>query len=153
MSGQYRILRKDGIMNKREFLEALRNRLTGEVDASVVEDNIRYYRQYIDQEVAAGKTEEEVLGMLGDPNMLAKTIIDTNDGKESGGTYAESSSAYEYSKRETSTHTTHSMNIPGWVFAIFIALVIFVLGALFLRLLPFIIVGAAVLYFIRKMKR
>lgn len=55
----------------------------------MVEDNVRYYQNYISQEIASGKSEKEVLEELGDPRLIARTIIDTqgNDGYGSDPTY------------------------------------------------------------------
>lgn len=69
-------------MDRNEFVSTLRAALTGEVSPAVVEDNVRYYQNYISQEIASGKSEKEVLEELGDPRLIARTIIDTqgNDG-------------------------------------------------------------------------
>jgi hypothetical protein len=68
---------RGGQMDRNEFVSTLRSVLTGEVPYSVVEDNVRYYDSYISQEIAGGKSEREVLEALGDPRLIAKTIIDT----------------------------------------------------------------------------
>ena len=65
-------------MDRNEFVSTLRAVLSGEVPAAAVEDNVRYYDSYISQEIAGGKSEREVLESLGDPRLIAKTIIDTN---------------------------------------------------------------------------
>ena len=44
------------------------------MSAQAVRENIDYYNQYIDEEVRNGRTEQEVIDMLGDPWALAKTI-------------------------------------------------------------------------------
>ena len=75
-------------MDRNEFVSTLRAVLTGEIPASVVEDNVHYYDSYISQEIAGGKTEQEVLEALGDPRLIAKTIIDTN--AVQGSTYTQS---------------------------------------------------------------
>lgn len=43
---------------------------------------MRYYQNIYPQEIASGKSEKEVLEELGDPRLIARTIIDTqgNDG-------------------------------------------------------------------------
>ena len=76
-------------MDRNEFVSTLRAALTGEVSPAVVEDNVRYYQNYISQEIASGKSEKEVLEELGDPRLIARTIIDTqgNDGYGSDPTY------------------------------------------------------------------
>ncbi len=64
-------------MTRYEFTERLRNALVGEVPATVVEENIRFYDRYISDEIAKGKSEEEVLVGLGDARLIAKTILET----------------------------------------------------------------------------
>ena len=67
-------------MRKTEFLQELREALDGEVSASVIQSNISYYDQYISQEAAKGRREEEVIEEIGSPRMIAKTIIDSSEG-------------------------------------------------------------------------
>lgn len=61
-------------MVKKEFLDILRESLAGNVPASEVEENIRYYKDYIENEA---ESEEEALKQLGDPHLIARTIIDS----------------------------------------------------------------------------
>lgn len=63
-------------MDKREFLEVLRQSLSGEVKPEVIDENIKYYDQYIG--VKSVDSEEEILGELGDPRLIAKTIIEAD---------------------------------------------------------------------------
>lgn len=80
-------------MTKEMFLSQLRSALSGNMDSGKVEENIRYYNEYISGEVQNGKTEEEVLRMLGEPWILARTLIDADNGTdqetvyEAGGTF------------------------------------------------------------------
>ncbi len=74
------------MMTKREFLEQLQKMLARELDAGEVADHVRYYREYIDDAVRQGKTEEQVLGMLGDPRMIARTILDVGERRTGRGT-------------------------------------------------------------------
>lgn len=71
-------------MNKEEFLRGLQNALSGEVPPTVVRDNLRYYDDYIRTEVKQGKSEEQVMDELGDPRLIARTIIDTTPGGGEG---------------------------------------------------------------------
>ena len=63
-------------MNKEEFLKKMKCALDGQVSDLIISDNIDYYKNYIDSEISNGKSEIEVLDMLGDPRLLAKTIIE-----------------------------------------------------------------------------
>lgn len=73
-------------MDRREFLEGLRSYLEPEVSAEIVRDNINYYERYITEEVIKGRREEAVVEELGDPWVIAKTIIDM---QENAGTHEE----------------------------------------------------------------
>lgn len=100
-------------MDRNEFVSTLRAVLTGEVSSAVVEENVRYYNSYISQEIASGKTEREVLESLGDPRLIARTIIDTQrqecdgHGSYGGSGFEDSYSSYssgEERKEEKGFH-------------------------------------------------
>lgn len=77
-------------MDKQEFLDGLRAALQGSVSAGLVMENVNYYEDYINTEIRKGKTEAEVLSTLGDPRLIAKTIVQTQ-GKSEGGAYSTAS--------------------------------------------------------------
>lgn len=64
-------------MSKEEFLDRLRMSLNGEVPDRVLQENLLYYHGYILDEVNKGRAEELVLEELGDPRLIARTIIDS----------------------------------------------------------------------------
>ena len=66
-------------MNREQFLSELREALSGSISPSSVNENIRFYEEYLDTEIRKGRTEEEVLSELGDPRLIARTIIDTSE--------------------------------------------------------------------------
>lgn len=68
-------------MEKKEFLERLARALAGQVSQTVIEENLRYYDSYLSEETAKGKTMHQVLEELGDPRLIAKSIIDANGGE------------------------------------------------------------------------
>lgn len=63
-------------MTKNEFLELLRTALLGQIPDLEIESNMKYYEEYIRTE-GYKTSEEEVINQLGDPRLIAKTIIDT----------------------------------------------------------------------------
>ena len=63
-------------MDKREFLSQLRGALAYELPPQLVESNLSYYRGYIEEELRKGRRQEEVLAELGDPKLIARSIID-----------------------------------------------------------------------------
>ena len=75
------------LMNRYEFISTLRISLTGKVPTTTVEDNVQYYEEYIEIQLRQGKSEEEILEALGDPRLLAKTVIEANKYAEGTDTY------------------------------------------------------------------
>lgn len=136
-------------MDRYEFINALRSALTGKVPGTTLEDNIRYYEDYIEMQVRQGKSEEEVLAALGDPRLLAKTIIEANKYAEGTERYAESGGEYSYSDIENAaggsgkTFMEWYRELPNWVhtvMAILIAaLVLFVVFTVLQALFPIIV--------------
>lgn len=87
-------------MTKAEFLEGLRKALGNDLDRATVQENVSYYDGYISDEVRKGRTEEEVTAELGDPWVIAQTVIDAEETKrgisrDGGTTYTTSSTGYE----------------------------------------------------------
>ena len=66
-------------MTRKEFLHELQVALQGEIGQAAVNENIKYYDNYIMEESRKGKSEEEVTAQLGNPRLIAKTLIDTSD--------------------------------------------------------------------------
>ena len=64
-------------MTKQEFIEGIGRSLKAKIDDVEYMKQFEYYSAYIDDEVRKGKTEEEVLEALGDPRLIAKTIVQT----------------------------------------------------------------------------
>lgn len=115
-------------MDRTEFLDKLQRALAGGVNSSRVAENIQYYREYIDVEIRKGRSEEEVLESLGDPRLLAKSIIEAN--KRAG--VSEGTNRTYDEETETERYGTDRMNkinvmrVPGWLIAL-TAVVIFLL--------------------------
>lgn len=86
---EYAVKKRNGkySMNRYEFISTLRASLTGKVPSTTVEDNVQYYEEYIEIQLRQGKSEEEVLKALGDPRLLAKTVIEANKYAEGTDTY------------------------------------------------------------------
>ena len=63
-------------MTKQEFLDKLRRALNGNMAAGTVEDNIRFYENYFRAQMEQGRSEADILNELGDPRILARTLID-----------------------------------------------------------------------------
>jgi len=70
-------------MNKNEFLQALGGKLKEELATAQIEEHLKYYNDYIKQEEGTGKSEQEVIDALGDPVLLARTILETSNSSSS----------------------------------------------------------------------
>lgn len=68
-------------MNRIEFLKILDAELNGQMNLAEINQNLQYYDSYIREQIEMGKTEEEVMARLGDPRLIARTILDASDGK------------------------------------------------------------------------
>lgn len=124
-------------MTRNEFVDQLQRTLAGGLGSGQVAEHVRYYQDYIDSEIRKGQTEEEILGMLGDPRLLAKSIIEAN--KRTGASegtnavYDETVSDDAYEDGRKNTFKSH--RIPGWLLAVMILLVVIVVFGLAFSLL------------------
>ena len=120
-------------MTKHEFLEKLRVALSGRVTADIVTDNLHFYEDYINTEVRKGKSEEQVLSALGDPRLIAKTIVETKG--ESSAEEAENNTARRNvwgMGEEGQEHFRKGIRVPAvlWL-VIVILIVVLILSAVF----------------------
>ncbi len=164
-------------MNKQEFIERLRTALNGRIPVSEVEETVNYYQDYINMEMRKGRSQDEVLETLGDPRLIARTIIQTNgtpdtDNRTQSGGYQEPHyhrdayqdggyqgrgyhrTAYQGNSSRNDTRSSHSVvRIPGWLLTILIMLVtILIIGIVFSVLsflAPLIIVMMAVILMVK----
>ena len=58
-------------MSKKEFLATLQEALAGQIPAGEIENQLDYYKSYIND----GDSEKQVLEEFGDPRLIARTII------------------------------------------------------------------------------
>lgn len=145
-------------MEKTEFIERLQRALAAGISSSQVAENVRYYQDYIDSEIRKGRSEKEVMDSLGDPRLLAKSIIEAN--KHAGVSYGSNQEyddevADEPQEWESDRSTPKERNIvlPGWlVMLIITVLVLLVIGVAFSLLYlfaPVIMVGLVVLLLVK----
>lgn len=126
-------------MTKKEFLEQLEEALAGEVPNSIVYDNKQYYSKYIDAELWKGRTEEEIFEELGNPRLLAKTIIDMQGGGFFSGPQ---NTAYEnYRTVENGQEEDEGMERPFYRNSRFAGMFAGIIGVLFIFLAVRLISG------------
>lgn len=90
-----------------EFLSKLRNLLSGEIPNEEVEKQLLYYRNYILNERMKGKSEKDIINDLGDPVLIARSIIDADkigNSRSSSYTYVNEDTYNKYSEEGDSTY-------------------------------------------------
>lgn len=110
-------------MSKQEFLDQLRRNISSMNDYVVVNDTMAYYEDYIESQIRMGKSEQEVMAMLGDPRLIAKSILATQDAKQN----LKDSNIEEEEKaarEKVFTRKGKTYRIPYLLYQIIIALVI-----------------------------
>lgn len=158
-------------MRKAEFLKELQEALAGEVSSAVIRENLNYYDQYISQETASGRGEEEVLEELGSPRLIARTIIDSSeaagDSPEPESGYGSSGDSYGDGGRSGGVRggmDFHYIDLSKWywkllVFGVIILVMVVaftVIGGIFSLLMRFagpLILIWLVYTFIKSMRR
>ena len=102
-------------MTRQEFLQELRIALQGEVSQAAINEHIRYYENYIIEESRKGRSEEEVIAQLGNPRLIAKTLIDTTEqfGSAKGEEYYSESYRQGTMGNEKGFHADYS-DADGW---------------------------------------
>lgn len=157
-------------MSRHEFLQRLREALLGEVSGNVIEENIRYYDEYITSEVRSGTSEEDVIASIGDPRLIAKTIMDAGGSAKDGGSGNTHYKSYSNEGQKVYEETTdsgrgmHYIDLNKWywkllgilAFVLFFFLVAGILTGIFSLLIPLmgpLLLVLLIFWFIRGMRR
>lgn len=147
-------------MTKQEFMEKLKLSLNGKIHPGLVVDNLQYYEDYINTEIRKGTPESEVLEKLGDPRLIARTIVETSGGGlsgEAGGSWYEDQEEgqEEYQSYAQPDHRgLHILSkIPPWAWLLLVLLIVMlVVGAVFsllATLLPILLPIAIVVFLVK----
>lgn len=154
-------------MTKEQFMMELEQSLQGEVSAYELSDSLTYYRQYFEDEIRNGKSEEDVIRELGSPRLIARSIIDAhgNEGAASGnsgykdsdyreGSYSNYGSSYDSERGDIENSGQRGggtlQNAGRMIMTIIIsALIFFVVLFLLQALLPVAVVIIAIVFIVR----
>ena len=156
-------------MSKTEFLDILYNQLSGRMPEGSVAAHVQYYRNYIEDEQQKGRTETDILNDLGDPRLIARTLLDTEVGAgnpQNGSTYSaiyNEADSY-YNKYDSSDSARghvkkHSFKLDlstwyGKVAVILIAAVVLLLLVTILGvLIPVMIVAGVIMYIVSQLRK
>ena len=140
-------------MNKTEFLDTLGRRLAQVLPTAKVQEHVAYYERYIREQTAGGKTEKQVLEELGDPLLIARSIMDAAQAEEetsdrAAGTVYQEPEDYgyesEYRREHARPHTIHISGqtgclIAGILLVLILALIIWLVGSVLSLVLPVLI--------------
>jgi uncharacterized membrane protein len=165
-------------MDEQEFLDILRKSLVNKIPESEIDNNINYYNNYISSSNTQGTTKEERLTELGDPRLIARTIVDAYKMSKNSihSPYRnQNTTEYEdssYSDEKENNHNNqgrawnvkfHSTNMPwyqkiiGVLILVLIFIIVIIIGGVLLNV--FFAIGVPILIilfiisFISKMLR
>lgn len=143
-------------MNKSEFLDALKNKLQEELSEPQVNDHLCYYEQYILQEIQSGKSEDDVIASLGDPLLLARTILETPQSSTSRGSH---SGVYTESSQEEPNYSRANVS-SGWgclvaviAVVLLVSLILWLVGVIVGTVLPVLMPVILILFIYALVKR
>ena len=144
-------------MNRTEFLDTLRNQLSGQMHEGKVAAHVRYYEDYIQSQVRSGRDEQQVLAELGDPRLIARTLLDTDvdNGQldyEEYSTYSDDCQDSENSCREH----VHVWRFDTWysklLGVVLVLIIVFLLLHILVAVIPFFAVLAVILFIVSLIK-
>ena len=142
-------------MTQIEFVTELEQALRGNVEERIIQENVRYYNDYISEQRAAGKSEEEIFASLGSPRLIAKTIIDAGSYNYSTGSDDNSTGGDGWSfswMKETASQNwvTKTIAILAILAVVFLVLsIIFKLVAILFKPAVVVLAVAAVYYLVK----
>ena len=125
--------------------------------------HVQYYRNYIEEEQRKERSEDDILNELGDPRLIARTLLDT-DSTASGnpqttGSYSEpyTDNSYEYDNSSSGSKSrSFHIDLSTWygkLAVILIAAVVIVLLCTVLSILiPVMVVFGIVCFIISKLR-
>lgn len=150
-------------MNKEEFISALREKLSEELSLAQTEGHLHYYDNYISQEMSMGNSQEDVIASLGDPVLLARTILQTagNEAYEDPYQQKNESPIYYNGEEPQREKDAFGMNsISGWgcfgvaiVGIIILIAILRLVGAVVSAVLPIVLPVIIVLFIITLIKQ
>ena len=151
-------------MSKNEFLESLRSQLSGQMHEGKAAAHVQYYRNYIEEQMQKGRSEEEILAELGDPRLIAKTLCDTEAASPQEGLsddgdfyYSEERRQQSYQENGRVKHHSYKLDLPTWygkaIVILIAVLVIIGLVVVIGTVLPVLIIVSAILYVISRLRK
>ncbi len=149
-------------MNRQEFVDRLKVSLSGKVSPGQVEENARYYEDYINTRIRLGETEESVMRELGDPRLITRSIVAAESGRtgENGEDQVYGGGEEGNRRRSGRRQVFRLSGMPSWGLPVLaggiLLFLLVVLGLLFRLVLhmlawlwPLIAIAIVVIFFIK----
>ena len=158
-------------MDSNKFIKELKECLIeGGIDHREIDDTIKYYEDYFRTEIRNGSTEDEILNKLGEPRLIAKTIIEASNVSKDKKPYNRGNNAYfssytdKYDNDSTYDNKRTGFNTSTKVFTIknrfisalvVIGIILLLVGMFILSLkilyvlLPFILIYGLIRYILK----
>lgn len=150
-------------MTRTEFMTTLQRALAGGLNSSSVNENMRYYQDYFDTQLRLGKSEEEITAELGNPRLLAKSIIEAAKREGRNGyidaeyeeVYEDGTYAGSGSKR--TPEEERAVRMPGWLITVLVILVLFVIGkivgSVIIAFFPILVPAACAVWILKLLQK
>lgn len=164
--GSVKAAKEDTEMTRIEFLEKLKAALENELSSRLVQENVEYYNSYITDEMNKGRVEEAVTQEIGDPWVIARSLIEAEESR------AGTQSAYSSGNDTVRSRTTEEQRqrvpkgsgsiwmLNTWWKKLLLALavagviivVVTVIGGIFSLLMPILVPVVLVLLVVRLLR-
>ena len=142
-------------MSKQEFLDGLRRSLAGGMEPQKVQEHISYYSEYIDTQIRMGISEEAIMTSLGEPRLIAKTLLEMEAVESKTEEYVEQDNV-EKPKERFFEIKGRKIRIPQWLFTILICIICFcvltVLFAFITKVMPILLLIGLGVFLFRKIR-
>lgn len=145
-------------MNRTEFLDTLRSQLSGQMHEGKVAAHVRYYEDYIQSQVRSGRDEQQVLAELGDPRLIARTLLDTDvdNGQLDYEEYSTYSDDSQSAQGNAGGEHVHVWRFDTWysklLGVVLLLIVVFLLFHILVAVIPFFAVLAVILFIVSLIK-
>ena len=104
-----------------------------------------------------GISEKEVLDKLGDPRLIAKTLLETDPGPVPDEVYEQGTPYYQTPPKEEKTGWKKYIDLSTWygklTLILIVGLILFILITVLTAVLPFFIILGVVLYIISRIRK
>ena len=129
-------------MTRYEFIKGLEEALLEQIDISEAAIHIKYYQDYIENEIRKGKSEEDVISSLQNPRLIAKNIIENGNSARKYNNIVDENTVGDYNK--STSNKSFSFMFNGKQINSVMAKILFAAILLLILVLILVIVGGII---------